>query len=37
MQQELNAMLKYLEGRGYVIDNAEVAADGLKEPVVDRA
>jgi len=36
MQQELNGMLKYLEGRGYVIGNAVVAADGLQVSILGR-
>lgn len=36
MQQELNGMLKYLEGRGYVVGNAVVGPDGLQISILDR-
>jgi hypothetical protein len=36
MQQELNQMLKYLEGRGYVVGSAVIAPDGLQISILDR-
>jgi hypothetical protein len=36
MQQELNGMLKYLEGRGFVVGKAVVAPDGLQISILNR-
>ena len=36
MQQELNGMLKYLEGRGYVIGKSVVAPDGPRVSILGR-